>query len=389
MATPTFVFLDTNILFRVITQGQEGCELEHLQELSRYVEDSTISHLVPEVVVLELDKQYSRFENAVSVELAKVEKHLSDMPEKKKVWNELGDIPAYLKEKLNDRKRETIRDAKVRHDEIQKLITSERAIRLVFDSDIWLRAKRRTLAGRVANTEGNAETDCCILESLLKYFEEHGLCKQLLFCTENLQDFCLQLNDKKLAIHPSMRGGLPPTEVFKNLASLVSFARDKRVVEEPAPPEVNAALERERARQIENEATRSLVDDALSYHRMMDAERAMRDMAGPSDYSEAYRTYQATRDAIRPSDFSEAYRAARDAIRPSDLSEAYRAMREAAERSPMADIMEAQRRIQEVAGPAISDLMGARRRMEEIARETASERSASSVSEKATAEPEE
>ena len=72
--------------------------------------------LVPEVVLLELEKQYRRYENAVAVNLAKIEKHLASQPEKEKIWNELGDVSAYLTAKLKEWKAEKIEAAKKRHD---------------------------------------------------------------------------------------------------------------------------------------------------------------------------------------------------------------------------------------------------------------------------------
>lgn len=142
MPNSTFVFLDTNIFFRVITQGQDGCELEHLAELKRYIDDGTVCLLVPELVRLELEKQYRLFENAVGVNVAKIKKHLSDPPGKEKIWNEIGDILPYLEDQLVDWEREKIAKAKERHDEIQRLISSERVTVIPLDSEIWLRAKQ-------------------------------------------------------------------------------------------------------------------------------------------------------------------------------------------------------------------------------------------------------
>jgi hypothetical protein len=130
------------------------------------------------------------------------------------------------------------------------------------------------------------------LESLVRFFEGKDSAGQLLFCTENVKDFCLPLDDDNLAIHPLMREGLPPTNVFKNLRSLVGFVKEHKTVEEPAAEEVNEALEREKTRRIEEEATSEIraTQDAMAQRAMeglayMDraeaAHRAMERIATP------------------------------------------------------------------------------------------------------------
>ena len=56
MPTSTFVFLDTNILVRYVTQGQPGYEPDHWQALRRFLDDRSVALLVPEVVLLEFEK---------------------------------------------------------------------------------------------------------------------------------------------------------------------------------------------------------------------------------------------------------------------------------------------------------------------------------------------
>ena len=52
-----FVCLDTNIYVRIISQGKPGCEEEYWNQLNRWIVDGSITLLVPEIVLLELQKQ--------------------------------------------------------------------------------------------------------------------------------------------------------------------------------------------------------------------------------------------------------------------------------------------------------------------------------------------
>ena len=115
------------------------------------------------------------------------------------------------------------------------------------------RTKDRILAGRYADSKANPEADCFILESLIRRLEEDARTKrdQLLYCTENLKDFGVQLDERRNAVHPLMKEGLPPTDLFTDLKSLLNFLKDHEEVKEPAPEEVNEAIEREKTHEIE------------------------------------------------------------------------------------------------------------------------------------------
>ena len=73
-----------------------------------------------------------------------------------------------------------------------------------------------------------------------------------MFCTENIQDFGVTVNQKN-ALHPLLKDGLPPTEVFTDLTTLIAFLNEHKKVEEPAPEEVDEALGKEKVKKIEEE----------------------------------------------------------------------------------------------------------------------------------------
>jgi len=222
------VFLDTNILFRYVTQGQPGCEPENWKRLNELIEGSKGRPLVPDVVELEFEKLVSGLDDAYALNFGKLEKYITSFAfeankkGKDKVWNELGDFFTLIRDQFEEWKQKKIEGSKQRVKEIEGWLRSAHVIKPPFDSDILFRAKRRMLAGRLVDQDKSPEADCCIIESLAKFFEGRGEEYQLLFCTENSQDFAVEVNNK-LSLHTVMKPGLPPTEVFSNLASLVAF----------------------------------------------------------------------------------------------------------------------------------------------------------------------
>ena len=271
------VCLDTNIPFRFITQGKPGCEPEHWDALRSLVEDGHVTLLVPEVIVLELEKLYRDLEDDLALQFGKVEKAFGESAEKAKVWNEAADLVPFLKSQFVEWKKKKLHQASARHDEMQALLTSDRAVRLPFDDAVFFRAKRRLLAGRVANTDGKVEADCCILESVIRYFEGRGG-DQLLFCSENWKDFGVEVEKGKYAFHPLMRDGLPPVELLTDLASLAAFLKEHKPVQEAAPAEVEKALERNKQEEIKEKIEAENLDRAVE--RIVEAVR----QSGTLDY---------------------------------------------------------------------------------------------------------
>ena len=116
------------------------------------------------------------------------------------------------------------------------------------------------IAGRHPHRDGQRpENDCCIIESLIRFFGDQPQGARLLFCTENLRDFGLEMQEKNIAnLHRSLATGMPAqTSVLTNLRSLVEFLRSPpEEVREPTSEEVDEAWEREKANRVEEELDR-------------------------------------------------------------------------------------------------------------------------------------
>ncbi len=55
-----FGFIDTNIYIKIASQGNPGCERKHFDDLKTMVSGGAMKLLVPEIVLLELRKQFPR-----------------------------------------------------------------------------------------------------------------------------------------------------------------------------------------------------------------------------------------------------------------------------------------------------------------------------------------
>ena len=253
-----FAALDTNIPFRFITQGLPTCKVEDWDALTALVEQGQVTLLVPEVVVLELEKLYTEIENNLEIQIDNLEKAIRGFAEAKtnKFWNEATDLLDYLASQMKDWKEQKLVEANHRHGRVQTLFTSKNAVKLNLDNGVILRANRRRIAGRTPPSEGNyVSNDLFIIESLISHFHEIGEDDQLLLCSENRKDFGLSLG-RGYTFHPHLRKGLPPVELIENLAAVVNFVKDGKTVEEPEAVREERALERERRKEIKDRSRR-------------------------------------------------------------------------------------------------------------------------------------
>lgn len=279
----TFVFLDTNILFRFVTQGQPGCEREWWDLLAGFVAEKAVRLIVPEVVLLEFEAKVRNLRDDLAGKISGVREKVVDESRKSIKWNEIGDLPDFLEATISQWMQSKIADAESRRDEVQRLLASSEAIRLPFDHEVMFRSRRRMLAGRVKTSKDRGDADCFIMESLVRFFEGEGGDRQLLLCTENHKDFGVETKEGTKILHPLMKDGLPPTELFTDLASMVGFIEEHKMVVEPGPNEVKEAVEREKAEENEEAIEGLLLRSAPPYELIPKGVHAvMRDMGWTS-----------------------------------------------------------------------------------------------------------
>jgi hypothetical protein len=277
----TFVCIDSNILFRVVTQGKPGCEESHWQELTKLVEDGRVSFLLPKIIVLELDKLVRNIDDELAFQIQKAETRLpafvgkpgkandkegGQQGEKGKQWNELTQrFEKFLTEQLATWRERTSADFNQRAGAIWKWLHSTYPKLLPFDAEVLFRARERIFAGRFPWREDireRPEGDCCIVESLVAFFRsEKPADAQFLMCTENTRDFATTIETagkgsqgRIYVVSPRFaEDGFPPkNRVFENLKSLLQFIKEAK----PAEPPAKEAIKEAEAREIEERVAR-------------------------------------------------------------------------------------------------------------------------------------
>src|SRR4051794_29589655 len=90
-----YIFIDTNLWVRLLSQGKPGCEPVYFDELKELIGTSKITLILPEIVELELEKQWRAFREDVIKDIGKLSQKVDSLL-KEKVWEEIKDVRASL-----------------------------------------------------------------------------------------------------------------------------------------------------------------------------------------------------------------------------------------------------------------------------------------------------
>lgn len=214
-----YVFIDTNIYLRVISQGKDGCERSYFDNLALLVKAGEICLLAPEVVELEIEAKWRRFINQMVDEIAKQIKQLEDAR-----WeSEVDDVRISGIKHFQSEVEKKKKNAKVNHAAVMQLLTH--AVRIPLTSEIVLSAKKRQISQKMPRKGNSSDQDALIIESLAAYFSRHaGSGCVLYFCSENSKDFADEPVDAKSPkIHSLLRGALPESVYCRNLEQTMAF----------------------------------------------------------------------------------------------------------------------------------------------------------------------
>jgi hypothetical protein len=263
-AKTVYVFLDSCIYNRFLTQGQPGCEPEHFQKVEELITTEAACLLLPEIVQLEVEKFWSQLEDDFNHHFEKAAKSLATVGDGiAKDWNEMGDVKGALLAALDEKRRQKTEAAKPHYQRVQELFRLPSVASIPFTHEVLLRGNRRMIAGKLPyEPEANAgkkpdrrdrESDACIIESIKGFFEAHSPDgAALYFCSENVKDFGHVGKDGPY-IAAAVREGLPEAVFFTDLKGLVEYAKDPKEIQNPTPEEEKKDVEKERQEQIERQ----------------------------------------------------------------------------------------------------------------------------------------
>lgn len=239
-----YVYVDTNILVRVLTQGRPGCEFVHFRDLAVMAREGVIRLLVPEVLLLEFDKQL----RALPIQIGSSCDKLANLVGKASegLWNEMNALGLSLLQTISQYKRTKLKQSKKYSAKLLRFLQSSAVHRIALTNEIWLNAQKRMISGRMASMKNSCSQDAMIVESLASFFRDSQASDDtLLFCSENWGDFAVETptkgDDRSFALHPAIQNDLPPSQYCTNLQDMLRFAAGYESLPTPDDEQIRLA----------------------------------------------------------------------------------------------------------------------------------------------------
>lgn len=242
----THILIDTNVLIRICTQSKSGFEFEHWEKLTSLVDKGALQLIMPEVVELEFRTFIRTLEKAFKDKLEAFTKFESREP----VWNELDQLKQHLRNAAKEWGDIAQKEWRERLQKVLRWIDDSKLLKKVPVLDAMVAYKVRMITRRMPpkpdnpkkNEQDKIDHDLMILESAFLSFKQEFSGKQLLVCTENLEDF--EATPKSKVVHLKYGEDLPPNRIFADLASMMkSIDLNERI--EPLTEEQIEELETE------------------------------------------------------------------------------------------------------------------------------------------------
>ena len=143
-----YIVIDTNIWVRIISQGRPSCEINYLDELFKLIDGCKVVLLLPEIIKLEIYKNWRSFADTVNVKIGVLEKDL-EKPLKDSIWSEIDDVQKALLACLEDQRKQKLEESAKRFAQIETLLLSEKTVHLPFTQEIDFRGRKRLIAGEM------------------------------------------------------------------------------------------------------------------------------------------------------------------------------------------------------------------------------------------------
>lgn len=238
-----YVVIDTCVFVKVWTQSAAGCELSQLSALGELIDQGAVKLLLPEVILLELQKEWRRFPSKVKEDAAIRKQHIVEAlkaPKQGKYWNEADAMAENILDSFDKSEAEFIQACQDRHRSLDEFLQSGRTINISLTAEIMVNAKKLMISGAMPKTD-RADQDAFIIQSVIQELKACDKTNDLLyFCTQNHKDFTVTV-DSDPALRIGVQEQLPKSMFHSNLKSLVDAARLHVVPTELDPEKVQDA----------------------------------------------------------------------------------------------------------------------------------------------------
>ncbi|MCD2500159.1 PIN domain-containing protein [Clostridium sp. NSJ-145] len=216
------IFIDTNIFIRLITNNDDN---KLFEELKVMIEEGIVKLLVPEIVILELEKQDRVAKDKIKEEFNCLNKNIKEVS--KALWSEVRYISEKISNLIEEEKSYKLQMWDNNYEDVRRYLTSSSVEYIEFTPEIMCKGEKRIIAGKLVRANSNSSQDSYNIESLISYFEFLGKNEEdeLIICSNDIKDFSAAKKGENgfYELHPNFKEKLPNTKCSQTLENLMKY----------------------------------------------------------------------------------------------------------------------------------------------------------------------
>ncbi|MDU4589410.1 MAG: PIN domain-containing protein [Clostridium butyricum] len=214
------IFIDTNVYIRLLTNEEDRKLFDELKVL---VEHKAVQLIIPEIVLLELEKQNKTAQREFENELNKLQREVSEYS--KSLWSEVRDVQDKISTLISEEKSKKKIMWDDNYTSLIDFLTSNYVKYIEFTPEIMCKGQKRIIAGRLVRACENSSQDAYNIESIISYLEKNDDNEEVIICSNDIKDFS---KDKKgrdgfYELHPILEKNIMNAKCVKTIDKLMKY----------------------------------------------------------------------------------------------------------------------------------------------------------------------
>lgn len=214
------IFIDTNVYIRLLTNEEDRKLFDELKVL---VEHKAVQLIIPEIVLLELEKQNKTAQREFENELNKLKREVSEYS--KSLWSEVRDVQDKIISLISEEKSKKKIMWEDNYKSLIDFLTSNYVKYIEFTPEIMCKGQKRIIAGRLVRSCENSSQDAYNIESIISYLEKNDDSEAVIICSNDIKDFSKDKKEKDgfYELHPILEKNIKKAKCAKSIDKLMKY----------------------------------------------------------------------------------------------------------------------------------------------------------------------
>ncbi|MFR1380582.1 MAG: PIN domain-containing protein [Clostridium neonatale] len=214
------IFIDTNVYIRLLTNEEDRKLFDELKVL---VEHKAVQLIIPEIVLLELEKQNKTVQREFENELNKLQREVSEYS--KSLWSEVRDVQDKISTLISEEKSKKKIMWEDNYKALIDFLTSDYVKYIEFTPEIMCKGQKRIIAGRLVRACESSSQDAYNIESIISYLEKNNNSEEIIICSNDIKDFSREKKEQNgfYGLHPLLEKDIKNAKCIKTINKLMRY----------------------------------------------------------------------------------------------------------------------------------------------------------------------